>query len=663
MTMVSISPTPVQRFVDSNGNALSGGLLFTYQAGTTTKYPTYTDSTGNTQNTNPIVLNQRGEAPIWLVPNQAYKFVLATATDSDPPTSPIWTEDEIEATAAVTVGNMTDERGAGGTPGFAAGVDFVAGTTTALTLSNAYGSASNLWVVFDGTEQGADTFSLSGKVLTFNAPIPVGTSKVFVKGGTSLTVGAPANNSVSDASVVTGSKLYNRITDFVDVRDSPFNAKGDGVTDDAPAFQRACDFVSATGGRLYVPSGQYMFGTPVVVTANTQIFGEGTASIIKAKSAIASIFSVQGQSVSISNVLIDGNSYMASAGINNDGESYVSVNGCLIQNCGNGYYNTDTGTVTQSPQIFNNSFINNTTNIYLQGGAVNATIFNNYIYGGNGIVLDIATNHNEGTRVWGNTILPTVLNGTQGTGVVINAGLETQFFNNIIDQCIQFAVFISGATSAASVNFTKFTDNWFGFSGSPAANGIGVLAQGNISEITFRGNTFSVSPTYGLQFQNASTFIPSNVIVSENQFLNNVTGDVVVNSTAGFYRITDNIFTNSTHPYVEGNNGVAGFITGNSFPALPALSSASKCVFNYGVVTAATGSAVIASGTTSVTVTHGLSFTPNAADIQLVSTNISTSEPGEIAVTSVTSTQFTITCRNSPGASNLAIAWKADINR
>ncbi|CAB3731286.1 hypothetical protein [Paraburkholderia rhynchosiae] len=199
MTLVSISPTPVQRFVDSNGNALAGGLLFTYQAGTSTKYPTYTDATGATQNTNPIVLNQRGEASIWLVPTQSYKFVLAPSTDSDPPTSPIWTEDNVQTNSGAAVGNMTDERGSGGTIGFAANVDFTPGTTTSLTLSNSYGSASNLWVFFDAEYQGSDQFVLNGTTLSFNAPIPVGVNKVYVKGGTALTVGVPGNGTVGGA--------------------------------------------------------------------------------------------------------------------------------------------------------------------------------------------------------------------------------------------------------------------------------------------------------------------------------------------------------------------------------------------------------------------------------------------------------------------------------
>lgn len=77
---------------------------------------------------------------------------------------------------------LVDEKGSGGTPGFAAGVDFTAGTSTTLTLSRGYKTAAALWVSFDGAVQGADQFSLIGKVLTFTSAIPVGTSKVFVKG-------------------------------------------------------------------------------------------------------------------------------------------------------------------------------------------------------------------------------------------------------------------------------------------------------------------------------------------------------------------------------------------------------------------------------------------------------------------------------------------------
>lgn len=88
----------------------------------------------------------------------------------------------ITTSSAGVISSLTDEKGSGGQPGFVAGVDFADGTTAALTLSQTYGSAADLWVAFDGAEQGANTYTLSGTTLTFNAPIPVGTVNVFVKG-------------------------------------------------------------------------------------------------------------------------------------------------------------------------------------------------------------------------------------------------------------------------------------------------------------------------------------------------------------------------------------------------------------------------------------------------------------------------------------------------
>jgi len=92
----SLAPYAVQQFTDNNGNLLSGGKLFTYIAGTTTKQTTYTDSTGGTPNTNPIILNSRGECTIWLTQNQAYKFTLSPSTDTDPPTNAFWTADNLQ---------------------------------------------------------------------------------------------------------------------------------------------------------------------------------------------------------------------------------------------------------------------------------------------------------------------------------------------------------------------------------------------------------------------------------------------------------------------------------------------------------------------------------------------------------------------------------------
>lgn len=80
-----------------NGIPAVGAKLFVYAAGSTTKQNSYTDSTGTVAQSNPIILNARGEpaSPIWLTAGQSYKFVLSPSTDTDPPTSPIRTIDNV----------------------------------------------------------------------------------------------------------------------------------------------------------------------------------------------------------------------------------------------------------------------------------------------------------------------------------------------------------------------------------------------------------------------------------------------------------------------------------------------------------------------------------------------------------------------------------------
>ena len=69
------------QFFDDNGTPLSGGLLYTYSAGTTSAAATYTSVSGLTANANPIVLDAGGRTPaeIWLTPNESYKFILESA--------------------------------------------------------------------------------------------------------------------------------------------------------------------------------------------------------------------------------------------------------------------------------------------------------------------------------------------------------------------------------------------------------------------------------------------------------------------------------------------------------------------------------------------------------------------------------------------------------
>jgi len=104
--MATISPQPKLQFFTANGVPLSGGKLYTYAAGTTTPLVSYTDAGGATPNANPVILNSRGEASVWLS-NANYKFKLTDSTDVE-----IWTVDNIDGSAPASLATLAASSGA-----------------------------------------------------------------------------------------------------------------------------------------------------------------------------------------------------------------------------------------------------------------------------------------------------------------------------------------------------------------------------------------------------------------------------------------------------------------------------------------------------------------------------------------------------------------------
>ena len=142
MATTSLSPTPKLQFFDLNGAPLSGGLLYTYAAGTTTPLASYTDSTGNFANTNPIVLDSRGEANVWLGA-AIYKFALYTSASVL-----IWTVDNIN--------------------GSTFGVDAVGdGTTLAFSVVNGFTA-----IYINGVYQNRNTYTVTSGTVTFTEAPP-----------------------------------------------------------------------------------------------------------------------------------------------------------------------------------------------------------------------------------------------------------------------------------------------------------------------------------------------------------------------------------------------------------------------------------------------------------------------------------------------------------
>jgi len=68
---------------------------------------------------------------------------------------------------------------------------------------------------------------------------------------------------------------------IIDVTLPPFNAVGNGISDDFIAIQAALNSVSANGDTVYFPSGVYKITNGLKSKSNTVIKGDGFASCIK----------------------------------------------------------------------------------------------------------------------------------------------------------------------------------------------------------------------------------------------------------------------------------------------------------------------------------------------------------------------------------------------
>ena len=72
------------QFLTTTGLPLSGGQIYTYQAGSSTPLTTYADNGGTVPNANPIVLGVDGrpQTEIWLTQGFNYKFILTDSSNN-----------------------------------------------------------------------------------------------------------------------------------------------------------------------------------------------------------------------------------------------------------------------------------------------------------------------------------------------------------------------------------------------------------------------------------------------------------------------------------------------------------------------------------------------------------------------------------------------------
>lgn len=187
-----------QQFFDNSGRPLASGKVYMYVPSTTTPKTTWQDSSGSTQNTNPITLDSAGRAKIFGTGN--YRQILKTSTGTtiwDQNTSGVSTSSTIY-TDVQPVGTMLPYAGTTAPTNylFAYGQALSRSTYSALysaiTISDATATCNATSTSMGGF---ADTSQFKVGAAIEASCLSPGTTIASITGATTITVSAAANSS------------------------------------------------------------------------------------------------------------------------------------------------------------------------------------------------------------------------------------------------------------------------------------------------------------------------------------------------------------------------------------------------------------------------------------------------------------------------------------
>ena len=199
---------------------------------------------------------------------------------------------------------------------------------------------------------------------------------------------------------------------IINVKDPPFDAKGDGVTDDTAAIQAAIDAI-VSGGTIVFPEGTYKVTADLDADEDDVTFTSTGLATIKVVGAINGFY-VTGARVTIEKLTITGDNSIASFGVNSS-----DVN-TIVQNCYFSNFETHIKFTAANCSAINNMI----TQLSLIVGA--------------GDMLSILVLNTNGAMIRGNRItLPVYESGTDyPIGINVGNAYATTKYNSVIDNKI-----------------------------------------------------------------------------------------------------------------------------------------------------------------------------------------------------------------------------------
>ena len=487
---------------------------------------------------------------------------------------------------------------------------------------------------------------------------------------------ASANIGFSHAVTPLEGSVAAKLKAFVSVKDAPYNAKGDGVTNDTAAIQAAINAVSAAGGgTVLVPAGNYRLNSGLTYNGNNlTIEGEGPrATRFTSTFATGDIIRIGNGTANPDNVTLTGFA-MSSTVARTSGAAIVLQNtfNCAVRDFRLDANMFDGVLVEGGPNQFQN---------YISDFVIDS--------GSNGILLGNAA------LVQGIYITSGLIANCTGAGIFARnvSGWYIDHLDIIRckDGITTFPAAGQQTNAAFLADITADTSTEYGF--------LFLSNGGFCGDLNLVGCWAATCGEDGV-FINEGAGNVSGILLSACRFINNgkagfraVTGDhITLENCHSFSNSTDGLNTADGIAFGNGmgNFSVIGGSSCNTAGLFPGgnqragISIGTGCD-NFAIIgvdvqnnatagiidsstglnktiagcpgfrTAASGTATVLSGNSSVNVTHTLSVTPGIGDIQATPTS---DVPERWWVSATSSTTFTITF-SGPAGANRTFAWSA----
>lgn len=303
---------------------------------------------------------------------------------------------------------------------------------------------------------------------------------------------------------------------YISLADPQIGGIGDGITDNTTAFNLALSFNIP----VFIPSGTFLIGG-IIAPANAVIFGEGSFSILKLKTA-ANVKMLQlSGTISVSNLTLN---------CNKAGQLGSSLHGITLNNC----INSQIASVNVLNALGDGINITGTS-------TSGVTISNSFISGSikNGITVESGTNINIDTV----TTLSSDIVASPGDGISL---APASAIVSVSEVCINNCV-----------------------SKNNIGRGVSILGFGikNVSEVTINGGDFSSNTSHGIH-----AFIAQNVLINGSIVKGNSQDGIRFEGDVQFSRVSECAIVNNngtcvrevTTGTVPNNNGfIYNAINGN----------------------------------------------------------------------------------------------------